>query len=260
MRRLLRLLLPVIVLVPPITMGTPAAAVPGVPTWCFGPYKLTSGLGPSNSAPFTTAGFTLQLDLSSPPFFGNCTASPTNSYPYPARLEGWLTGWCGAATGGGYFGNGQFQIVWAGSVVQIAGSAIGSLHLVLPDTTGCPTSFAGAITAGADAAKADSCTGYGQMFLATQYTSGTTGMAVRFNVGACTSFQTFQASGVITGSCGSAGGTLTSSSGHTFSVLWTGNVLVFYGDAVGAMAVTPDFLVAGACRQYLGAGSVFLLP
>ena len=126
MRRL-RFLLPVIVLLPTSALTEPASATLPNPRWCTGEYSLTLGtsIGFAGTAPSGGAGFTLQsggLLLGS----GICSGLTFGNY----RIDGELFGWCGLATGYGWRADGNLvDVVWSGTPLQIAGVAVGALHM-----------------------------------------------------------------------------------------------------------------------------------
>lgn len=252
MRRLLRVLLPAIMLVPVIAIGSPASATLPDPPLCTGAYtfNLSSPMTLPGVGPSTSVGFSMY------PTGAFCTGSTSWSANYPS---GSLTGWCGAATGWGYLPDGRsFDVVWAGGSLTIVGGPAGT-YAVIPTSVDCAgsggTSF---IAVGAVSATADACAGNGTMNMSPQLSGGgTVSFSVGFVLGACaaTFLNGFYASGTLTGTCASASGS-GSAGGTPFDVTWVGNPglqggrLLFTGNVIGVIHAMPVPGTGGGCGYH----------
>lgn len=250
MRRLLRVLAPLVVLVSSVAVSSSAGATLPDPPTCAGMYNFTlsapmtfPGVGPS-----TSVGFQISPIGS---FCASWSSWPAD-YPY-----GWISGWCGAATGWGQLPDGRwFDVVWAGSSLTIVGGPAGT-YTVVPTSLDC-TGGGGTpsfIAVGGTTATADACAGNGTMHFSWP-SSGNFWFSFGIFVGTCATLTPFSASGTLTGSCsGGASGTGVTSDGIRFDVTWMPTAfgagkLVLSGNVIGVVHANPDPFTTG-CSQFI---------
>jgi hypothetical protein len=211
-------------------------------------------MGAPGLTPFGGAGFSLQTGS---PWAIACSGlTPYGDYP----ITGWLSGWCGAATGGGVRSDGKLvDVVWSGTTLTITGVANGILNMTL-DGFLCQPNFP-ALFVGVISDSADACAGYGIFDLSSSPSGGTTGFWMGLTVGSCTAtplFQQFMAAGWLTGWCGGASGSGTTSTDQDITFTWNGDLLILQGQVVGALHVTKNPFLPG-CENFLARGAVALV-
>lgn len=248
MRRLLRVLLPLIVVVPAIAIAAPVSATVSTKA-CAGQYELnlTTAMGDLGGSTVTTP---FKLTLTE----GSCTGSS-----WASELNGYLTGNCGAATGEGWFDDAtSFLAIWAGRSLTVEGEGAGTFVVTMPTDCAGTTSFdaVGAVGPGIDA-----CLGIGTMSLSTRFfplpgPSRSATFYIGLSLGACaTSFlpegRTFSASGTITGNCGLALGSGTTSDGEPFDIVWAlPGGLFLAGNVAGYVNVVGNPISGDECHPF----------
>jgi hypothetical protein len=252
MRRLIRVLLPLIVLMSAIAIGIPASATPPDTPTCAGEYDFTlsSPMPNPTSPPADGIGFTMTRTS------GPCTGSGPY-HPPPESFWGYLDGNCGAATGGGSLPDGHwFEVTWDGTTltmkgfviflpggtrdpVEVSGTGAFTITSVL-DCAGTSFDTVGAMTS---VPTARACAGIGTMSLGSPFSTlspfTTTSFSLGLAVGACTNLGVFYANGIVTGNCEFATGSGVTNGGATFTLVWVENRLFFTGNFDGISNVAP---------------------
>ena len=95
------------------------------------------------------------------------------------------------------------------------------------------------------------------------HASNTTSFSLIYWLGRCATGAVVTTTGTITGWCGMATGTGSTSNGHAFSVAWNGEEMTFSGDMTGTFAVTDEPTdgkpcSAGTADRFLVHGTVVL--
>ncbi len=255
MRRLLRLLLPAIVLVPAIAIGMPASATPPDTPTCGGQYSfaLSAPMGAPGTASATTS-FSMTMT--------NGTCAGSQPWMAPNQFYGSLTGNCGAATGSGYLLNGHwFTIAWAGNAITLADAAAGAFAVTSLDCSRTQFDTIGAV---GSIPIPQACYGIGTLSLSSPFsalTTTSTGFGLSLGAfGICSNlWSLFQAVGTVTGNCEFAAGSGVTNDGATFDLLWIQNRLVFTGNVIGVVSVAPDVISGQSCvsgaRNFLANGA-----